>query len=95
MTTQMGSPRPRWLVRRLHPVSRYGYSMLVDGGKRSSNSEMGMGLAIIVAGMALRRRNRPPQRLYRTELGVGESLAIHVVENGEVVSETAIPGPDA
>lgn len=95
MTNQLGSPRPQWLVRRLHPVSRYGYGMLVDGGKRSNNGEMGIGLAMIVAGMALKRRSRPPQRLYRTELGVGESVAIRVVENGEVVSETVVPGPEA
>jgi hypothetical protein len=56
---------------------------------------MGTGLAVIVAGMALQRRRRPRQRLYSTELGVGESLAIRVVENGEVVSETVVPGPVA
>jgi MYXO-CTERM domain-containing protein len=79
-------------MRRLPPISRYGYGMLIDGGKRSNNGEMGMGLAMIVAGLALRRRRRPRQPLYRTELEVGESLAIRIIENGEVVGETVVPG---
>jgi MYXO-CTERM domain-containing protein len=79
-------------MRRLPPISRYGYGMLIDGAKRSNNGEMGMGLGMIVAGLALRRRRRPRQLLYRTELGVGESLAIRIIENGEVVGETVVPG---
>lgn len=95
MMNQMRSPRPLWLMRRLPPISRYGYGMLTDGGRRSSNGEMGMGVAMIVAGLALRRRRRPRRLLHSTQLGVGESLAIRVVENGEVVSETVVPGPVA
>ena len=92
MTSQMRSPRPLWLMRRFPPMSRYGYRMFIDGRKRSNNTQMGTGLAVIVAGMALQRRRRPRQRLYSTELGVGESLAIRVVDNGEVVSETVVQG---
>ena len=69
--------------------------MLIDGGRRSSNGEMGMGLAMIVAGLALRRRRRPRQLLYRTELEVGESLAIRIIENEEVVGETLFRGAGA
>jgi MYXO-CTERM domain-containing protein len=82
-------------MRRLPPISRYGYGMLVDGGKRSSNGEMGVGLAMFVAGLAMRRRRRPRQLLYSTGLGVGESLSIRVIENGDVVAETVVPGPVA
>lgn len=95
MTIQMRSARPQWLMRRLPPISRFGYSLFIDGGNRSNNTQMGTGLAMIVAGLALRRRRRPRRRLYSTELGVGESLAIRVVDNGEVVSETVVSGPVA
>jgi MYXO-CTERM domain-containing protein len=95
MTFQMRSARPLWLMRRFPPISRYGYGMLIDGRKRNSNTQMGAGLAMIVAGLALQRRRRPRSLLYSTELGVGESLAIRVVKNGEVVSETVVPGPVA
>lgn len=85
--------RSPWWAKRLHPVGRYGASMLVDGVKQGSNGRTGTGLAMIAAGWALKRRQRPPQRIYRAELGVGESMAVRVVDNGEVVSETVVPGP--
>jgi hypothetical protein len=92
MTSQTRPARPLWLTRRLPLISRYGYDMLIDGGRRSSNGEMGMGLAMIVAGLALKKRRRPRRLLYRTELGAGESLAIRIIENSEVVGETVVPG---
>ena len=95
MTSQIRSSGTGWLARRFHPVTRRGYTLMVDGGKRGSNAELGAGIAMVVAGFALQRRQRPPRLLYRTTLDPGEGIAIRLLDNGEVISETVVPGPDA
>lgn len=71
-------------------LRRSGISLFIDGGKRGDNGRMVAGLAIVVADFALKRNRRPPRRIYRTDVRAGKSIAIRVVDNGEVVSETVV-----
>ena len=71
-------------------LRRSGISLLIDGGKRGDNGRMVAGLVIVVADFALKRKRRPPSRIYRTDVRAGQSIAIRVVDNGEVVSETVV-----
>lgn len=92
MIRQNRSPGAGWLARRFHPVTRRGYTLMVDGGKRGNNAELGAGIAMVIAGIVLQRKQRPPRLLYRAGLGIDEAIAIRVVENGQVISETVVPG---
>jgi hypothetical protein len=78
---------------RFHPVTQYGYDMLVDGRRRYGTTRMNAGLALIAAGFVLKRSNPAPRRVYRADLGPGESIGIRVIQKGEVVEETFVPEP--
>lgn len=90
MTAPLRSAVQRWRVTRIHPLTRSGYDMVLDGVNRGSNGRTGVGLAMIAAGWMLKRRQRPAERIYQAELDVGEAIAIRVVREGEVVSETVV-----
>jgi hypothetical protein len=90
MTLPIRSAVTRWRAGLLHPVTRYGFDMLREGGRRRSGGRMGTGLAMIAAGVTLGRIRPAPQRIYRAGLEVDESIGIRVVRSGEVVGETVV-----
>ena len=90
MTLPIRSVARRWRVGAFHPLTRYGYNLVVYGGKRGDNLRIGTGLALMAAGWALKRRGRPLVRIYGADLDVGESMTVRVVQDGDVISETVV-----